>query len=50
MTDALSKIEGVTHVEVSLENKNAVITSSKELDDTMIQSAIQDAGYEMRMD
>ena len=44
---ALEQLEGVTAVEVSLENKNAVITINGELLDEKITSAIVDAGYEI---
>ncbi len=47
VTDALSKIEGVMKVEVSLENKNAVITSTKEIENSEIESVIKEAGYEV---
>ncbi len=47
VTEALSKIEGVTNVEVSLEEKNAKIVSNKEIEDSIIQSAIQEAGYQV---
>lgn len=45
---ALSKIEGVTKVEVSLENKNAIIETSKEIDNEIIINAIKEEGYEVK--
>lgn len=45
---ALSSIEGVTKVEVSLENKNAIIESSKEIDDNKIKQAIEEIGFTVR--
>ena len=47
---ALEKLDGVLSVDVSLENKNAVITFDGELLndlDEKITSAIVDAGYEI---
>ena len=45
--DALAKMNGVTEVEVSLENKNAVVTSEKEISTTEFKKVIEDAGYEL---
>ena len=45
---ALSAIDGVTKVEVSLENKNAVIESNKEIEDSKIKEAIEEAGYTVK--
>lgn len=42
---ALNSIEGVTKVEVSLENKNAVIESSKEIDNNKIKETIENEGF-----
>ena len=42
---ALNSIEGVTKVEVSLENKNAVIESSKEIDHNKIRESIENEGF-----
>ena len=44
---AISSIDGVTKVEVSLENKNAVIESTKEIDDNKIKEVVEEAGYEV---
>ena len=44
---ALSKMEGVTGVEVSLENNNAIVTSDKEISMDDFASVIDDAGYEL---
>lgn len=41
----LGTIEGVTKVEVNLENKNAVIETNKEISDEIIKSVIMDAGF-----
>ena len=45
---ALGALEGVEKVEVSLENKNAVIKSTKEVDDQKIRDAITEAGFEVK--
>lgn len=42
---ALEKMEGVTEVEVSLENNNAVVTLSKDITEEAFQAVIEDAGY-----
>lgn len=44
---ALSALKGVESVEVSLENKSAVITSKKELNDKNIVKAIENAGFKV---
>ena len=44
---ALSKMDGVTDVEVSLEKNNAVVTSTKEISMDDFASVIDDAGYEL---
>lgn len=43
----LRAIDGVTNVEVSLENKNAVIESSREIDDNKIKEVIKEAGFDV---
>ena len=43
--DALAKLPGVTSVEVSLENKNAVLVSQAGIPQDSIKKAIEDAGY-----
>ena len=44
---ALNTIDGVTNVEVSLENKKAVIESQKEIDNNKIKKVIKEAGFEV---
>ena len=44
---ALNSIVGITSVEVDLENKNAVIEYSKEIENDKIKSVIEDAGFEV---
>lgn len=44
---ALEALDGVKEVQVSLEEKKAVITSEKEISDAAIEKAIADAGYKV---
>lgn len=45
---ALSSIDGVERVEVSLENKNAVIESSREINDDEIKTVIEEIGFSIK--
>ena len=45
---ALSGIEGVESVEVSLEGKTATVTLDKEVADDVLTKAVVDAGYEVK--
>ncbi len=45
---ALSGIEGVKAVEVSLENKNAAVTLAADVSDDALVKAVVDAGYEVK--
>ena len=45
---ALKAMDGVTSVEVSLENKNATVELSKDISDTEFKAVIEDAGYELK--
>ena len=42
---ALESVDGVSHVEVSLENKSAVVTLTKEVDNKVLCDAVTEAGY-----
>ena len=42
---ALEALDGVESVEVSLENKSAALSLSKDIDDSVIAQAVTDAGY-----
>ncbi len=44
---ALSAIDGVTAVEMSLEGKSAALTLSKDVDDQVLTDAVTQAGYEV---
>ncbi len=46
VTDSLKKMPGVSKVSVNLKHKVALIQSSKKMDDTKIEAAVKDAGYE----
>ncbi len=43
---ALEKVDGVIAADVSLENKSAQVTLSKEVSDEILIAAVRDAGYE----
>ena len=47
VTDALSKIEGVKSVDVSLEKKTATIKCGDTVSDNLIKSVITEEGYEV---
>ena len=44
---ALSAIEGVSAVEMSLEGKSATLTLSKDVDNQVLTDAVTQAGYEV---
>lgn len=46
VTGALKEVAGVTDVQVSLENKNAVVTGEN-LDDKALTEAVEDMGYDV---
>ena len=43
--DALTKVAGVTNVDVSLERKNAVVTSASGIATDVLKAAVTDEGY-----
>lgn len=45
--DALAKMDGVTAVEVSLENNSATVDSTREISTDEFAKVIEDAGYEL---
>lgn len=45
--EALSELNGVTEVEVSLEGKYAIVEASQEVTDQAIKEAIEEVGYEV---
>lgn len=47
VTEALSKVKGVKGVDVSLENKQARLTLSKDVSDDLLKKAVEDAGYKV---
>lgn len=42
---SLESIDGIESADVSLENKNSVITMSKSVDDNLIKDVVAEAGY-----
>ncbi len=44
---ALSAIDGVTGVEMSLEGKSATLTLSKDVENQVLADAVVEAGYEV---
>lgn len=47
VNEALSKVDGVSHVEVSLENKNAIVTLTKDVSDSALKAAVETEGYDV---
>lgn len=47
VNEALSKVDGVSLVEVSLENKNAIVTLTKDISDSALKAAVENAGYDV---
>ncbi len=47
VTDALNSIEGVDKVKVNLAKKEVVITSEKEISDELINSKINELGFQI---
>ncbi|UKI14885.1 MAG: heavy-metal-associated domain-containing protein [Clostridiales bacterium] len=44
---ALQKVDGVKDVEVSLENKTAVVTLTSDVSNDVLKSAVTNEGYEV---
>lgn len=47
VNEALSKVDGVSLVEVSLENKNAIVTLTSPVDDSILKAAVENVGYDV---
>ena len=47
VTNALSKMEGVTEVQVNLEEKTAAVTMNREISMEELAKVIEEAGYEL---
>ncbi len=45
---ALSSIEGITAVEVSLENKTAIVEATREIENSKINEVIEEAGFTVK--
>lgn len=46
-TEALEELASVTKVEVSLEDKQAIVEAASNIEDADIKSAIEEVGYEV---
>lgn len=47
VTKALEAVEGVKAVEVSLEKKNATVSSEQEINTEVLVKAVEDSGYKV---
>ncbi len=47
VTKALSELDGVTDVQVSLDDKNAIAVMTQVIEDSVLSAAIENAGYEV---
>lgn len=47
VTSEVSKIEGVTDVDIDLESGNVTVTSETEVQDADFRAAVDEAGYEV---
>ena len=45
--DALSAVGGISSADVSLESKNAIVTLTSPVDDSILKSAVENAGYDV---
>ncbi|MEL1134685.1 cation transporter [Desulfitobacterium sp. THU1] len=45
--EALSELNGVTQVEVSLEGKYAIVEACEDVSDDTIKAAVEEVGYEV---
>jgi copper ion binding protein len=43
----IAKLDGVTAVDVELESGNVTVTSAADLDQSAVQEAVDEAGYEL---
>ena len=47
VTEELQEVAGVSNVEVTLETGAVVVTSDNDIDDSAIEAAVVEAGYEL---
>jgi len=47
VTEEVSQIPGVDHVDVALETGALTVTSDEPLDDATVRSAVEEAGYQL---
>lgn len=45
--NALAEVNGVDKVEVSLQDKTAVVQLKSEVDDALLKEAVEEAGYQV---
>jgi len=45
--EALAEVNGVEKVEVSLQDKKAVVVLKQEVEDSRLREAVEEAGYEV---
>ena len=45
--NALVEVKGVEKVEVSLQDKNAIVVLNQEVDDSKLKEAVEEAGYDV---
>ena len=48
VTKALQGVDGVTEIDVNLKKKTATVKLDKEIDDSVFEAVITDAGYEVK--
>ena len=47
VTEEITEIAGVEHVDVVVETGAVTVTSAQPLDDTAVRAAVEEAGYEL---
>lgn len=47
VTEALKEISGVKTIDVDLKGKYAIVEADRQIDDSEIKNAIEEAGYEV---
>jgi copper chaperone CopZ len=47
VSEEVSQVPGVTHVDVDLASGGLTVTSDTEVDDDAIQAAVEEAGYQV---
>ena len=47
VTEEVQEVAGVEHVDVVLETGAVTVTSSQDIDDSVIKAAVEEAGYQV---